>query len=125
MRIGIINNTARSSGFSVFAGVMSEPEKEMIYTMRERVNIKPDNLEESQVALVYGQMNEPPGASASSSDWSTPPSSFVTNLVRMLFFVDTIYLPEAGSEVSVFLVVFISRVFSQHLQLIWEQCRNG
>jgi len=68
--------------------------------------IKPDNLTESKVALVYGQMNEPPGARARvaltgltvAEDFRDASGSDV------LFFVDNIFrFSQAGSEVSALL----------------------
>jgi F-type H+-transporting ATPase subunit beta len=63
----LINNIAKvHSGFSVFAGVGERTREgnDLYHEMIESNVIKPDNLSESQVALVYGQMNEPPGARA-------------------------------------------------------------
>ncbi|MEM9058816.1 MAG: F0F1 ATP synthase subunit beta, partial [Pseudomonadota bacterium] len=63
----LINNIAKvHSGFSVFAGVGERTREgnDLYHEMIESNVINPDNLEESQVALVYGQMNEPPGARA-------------------------------------------------------------
>ena len=63
----LINNIAKvHSGFSVFAGVGERTREgnDLYHEMIESNVIKPDNLEDSQVALVYGQMNEPPGARA-------------------------------------------------------------
>ncbi len=61
----LINNIAKvHSGYSVFAGVGERTREgnDLYHEMVESGVIKPDNLAESQVALVYGQMNEPPGA---------------------------------------------------------------
>ncbi|MCK5502291.1 MAG: F0F1 ATP synthase subunit beta, partial [Tritonibacter mobilis] len=58
----LINNIAKvHSGYSVFAGVGERTREgnDLYHEMIESNVIKPDNLEESQVALVYGQMNEP------------------------------------------------------------------
>ena len=63
----LINNIAKvHSGFSVFAGVGERTREgnDLYHEMIESNVINPDNLAESQVALVYGQMNEPPGARA-------------------------------------------------------------
>ena len=63
----LINNIAKvHSGFSVFAGVGERTREgnDLYHEMIESNVINPDNLSESQVALVYGQMNEPPGARA-------------------------------------------------------------
>ena len=64
----LINNIAKvHSGYSVFAGVGERTREgnDLYHEMIESNVIKPDNLSESQVALVYGQMNEPPGARVS------------------------------------------------------------
>jgi F-type H+-transporting ATPase subunit beta len=61
----LINNIAKvHSGFSVFAGVGERTREgnDLYHEMIESKVINPENLEESKVALVYGQMNEPPGA---------------------------------------------------------------
>ncbi|MGE5147042.1 MAG: F0F1 ATP synthase subunit beta, partial [Candidatus Eiseniibacteriota bacterium] len=63
----LINNIAKvHSGFSVFAGVGERTREgnDLYHEMIESGVIVPDNLAESKVALVYGQMNEPPGARA-------------------------------------------------------------
>jgi F-type H+-transporting ATPase subunit beta len=67
----LINNIAKvHSGFSVFAGVGERTREgnDLYHEMIESNVIKPDNLTDSQVALVYGQMNEPPGARARRAD---------------------------------------------------------
>ena len=61
----LINNIAKvHSGVSVFAGVGERTREgnDLYHEMIESGVIVPDNLEESKSALVYGQMNEPPGA---------------------------------------------------------------
>ncbi len=68
--------------------------------------IKPDNLSESQVALVYGQMNEPPGARARVAlTGLTLAEQFRDQSgTDVLFFVDNIFrFTQAGSEVSALL----------------------
>ncbi|MEX0366730.1 MAG: F0F1 ATP synthase subunit beta, partial [Ruegeria sp.] len=68
--------------------------------------IKPDNLSESQVALVYGQMNEPPGARARVAlTGLTLAEQFRDQSgTDVLFFVDNIFrFPQAGSEGSALL----------------------
>ena len=63
----LINNIAKvHSGFSVFAGVGERTREgnDLYHEMIESGVINPEKLEESKVALVYGQMNEPPGARA-------------------------------------------------------------
>ncbi|HZD47354.1 MAG TPA: F0F1 ATP synthase subunit beta, partial [Silvibacterium sp.] len=61
----LINNVAKlHGGVSVFAGVGERTREgnDLYEQMCEAGVIKPDNLNESKIALVYGQMNEPPGA---------------------------------------------------------------
>jgi F-type H+-transporting ATPase subunit beta len=68
--------------------------------------IKPDNLPDSQVALVYGQMNEPPGARARVAlTGLTLAEQFRDQSgTDVLFFVDNIFrFTQAGSEVSALL----------------------
>src|SRR5215471_16235997 len=60
----LINNIAtQHSGLSVFAGVGERTREgnDFYHEMREAGVVKMDNLSESKVAMVYGQMNEPPG----------------------------------------------------------------
>src|SRR5213592_4772564 len=61
----LINNIAKlHGGVSVFAGVGERTREgnDLYKEMSEAGVIKQDNLGESKIALVYGQMNEPPGA---------------------------------------------------------------
>ena len=61
----LINNIAKvHSGLSVFAGVGERTREgnDLYHEMIESGVIVPDDLEKSKIALVYGQMNEPPGA---------------------------------------------------------------
>ena len=63
----LINNIAKvHSGYSVFAGVGERTREgnDLYYEFIESGVINEENLSESKVALVYGQMNEPPGARA-------------------------------------------------------------
>ena len=60
----LINNIAlQHSGLSVFAGVGERTREgnDFYYEMQESGVVNIDNLGESKVAMVYGQMNEPPG----------------------------------------------------------------
>jgi len=105
----LINNVAKNhGGYSVFAGVGERTREgnDLYHEMIESGVIKPDNLTESKVALVYGQMNEPPGARARvaltgltvAEDFRDASGSDV------LFFVDNIFrFSQAGSEVSALL----------------------
>ncbi len=105
----LINNIAKvHSGYSVFAGVGERTREgnDLYYEMIESGVIKPDNLEESQVALVYGQMNEPPGARARVAlTGLTLAEQFRDESgTDVLFFVDNIFrFTQAGSEVSALL----------------------
>ena len=105
----LINNIAKvHSGFSVFAGVGERTREgnDLYHDMIESNVINPDNLSESQVALVYGQMNEPPGARARVAlTGLTLAEQFRDQSgTDVLFFVDNIFrFTQAGSEVSALL----------------------
>jgi F-type H+-transporting ATPase subunit beta len=105
----LINNIAKvHSGYSVFAGVGERTREgnDLYHEMIESNVIKPDNLEETQVALVYGQMNEPPGARARVAlTGLTLAEQFRDQSgTDVLFFVDNIFrFTQAGSEVSALL----------------------
>ncbi|KPQ16587.1 MAG: ATP synthase F1, beta subunit [Rhodobacteraceae bacterium HLUCCO18] len=105
----LINNIAKvHSGYSVFAGVGERTREgnDLYHEMIESNVIKPDNLSESQVALVYGQMNEPPGARARVAlTGLTLAEQFRDQSgTDVLFFVDNIFrFTQAGSEVSALL----------------------
>ncbi len=105
----LINNIAKvHSGYSVFAGVGERTREgnDLYHEMIESEVIKPDNLSESQVALVYGQMNEPPGARARVAlTGLTLAEQFRDQSgTDVLFFVDNIFrFTQAGSEVSALL----------------------
>ncbi|MEL7464218.1 MAG: F0F1 ATP synthase subunit beta [Pseudomonadota bacterium] len=105
----LINNIAKvHSGFSVFAGVGERTREgnDLYHEMVESGVIVPDNLTESKVALVYGQMNEPPGARARVAlTGLTLAEQFRDQSgTDVLFFVDNIFrFTQAGSEVSALL----------------------
>ncbi len=105
----LINNIAKvHSGYSVFAGVGERTREgnDLYHEMIESDVIKPDSLAESQVALVYGQMNEPPGARARVGlTGLTLAEQFRDQSgTDVLFFVDNIFrFTQAGSEVSALL----------------------
>jgi F-type H+-transporting ATPase subunit beta len=105
----LINNIAKvHSGFSVFAGVGERTREgnDLYHEMIESNVIKPDNLSESQVALVYGQMNEPPGARArvALTGLTLAEQFRDASGTDVLFFVDNIFrFTQAGSEVSALL----------------------
>jgi len=105
----LINNIAKvHSGFSVFAGVGERTREgnDLYHEMIESGVIKPDKLEDSKVALVYGQMNEPPGARArvALSGLTVAEQFRDQSGTDVLFFVDNIFrFTQAGSEVSALL----------------------
>jgi len=105
----LINNIAKvHSGYSVFAGVGERTREgnDLYHEMMDSEVIKIDNLAESKVALVYGQMNEPPGARARVAlTGLTLAEQFRDQSgTDVLFFVDNIFrFTQAGSEVSALL----------------------
>ncbi|ARJ70946.1 F0F1 ATP synthase subunit beta [Paracoccus contaminans] len=105
----LINNIAKvHSGYSVFAGVGERTREgnDLYHEMVESGVIKEDDLSKSQVALVYGQMNEPPGARMRVAlTGLTLAEQFRDSTgTDVLFFVDNIFrFTQAGSEVSALL----------------------
>ena len=108
----LINNVAKArGGFSVFAGVGERTREGNDLYMEfqeggENAVIKLDNLEKSLAVLVYGQMNEPPGARARVAlSALTIAEHFRDEEGRdMLLFIDNIFrFTQAGSEVSALL----------------------
>ncbi len=105
----LINNIAKvHSGVSVFAGVGERTREgnDLYHEMIESGVIVPDNLSESKIALVYGQMNEPPGARMRVAlSGLTLAEQFRDDTgADVLFFVDNIFrFTQAGSEVSALL----------------------
>jgi F-type H+/Na+-transporting ATPase subunit beta len=104
----LINNIAtQHSGLSVFAGVGERTREgnDFYHEMIEAEVVKPKNLEESKVAMVFGQMNEPPGNRLRVAlTGLTMAESFRDEGRDILFFVDNIYrFTLAGTEVSALL----------------------
>jgi F-type H+-transporting ATPase subunit beta len=107
----LINNVAKAhGGYSVFAGVGERTREgnDLYHEMIEGgVNKKPENgsTAGSKCALVYGQMNEPPGARARVAlTGLTVAEDFRDKGQDVLFFVDNIFrFTQAGSEVSALL----------------------
>ena len=109
----LINNVAKAhGGYSVFAGVGERTREgnDLYHEMIEsNVNINPaennGSAEGSKCALVYGQMNEPPGARARVAlSGLTVAEHFRDQGQDVLFFVDNIFrFTQAGSEVSALL----------------------
>ncbi|WPB78130.1 F0F1 ATP synthase subunit beta [Archangium violaceum] len=105
----LIRNVAvERGGFSVFAGVGERTREgnDLYHEMQESKVIKIDNLEESQVVLVYGQMNEPPGARARVALTALTIAEYFRDIEGrdVLLFIDNIFrFTQAGSEVSALL----------------------
>ena len=109
----LINNVAKThGGYSVFAGVGERTREgnDLYHEMIEsKVNVDPHehngSAEGSKCALVYGQMNEPPGARARVAlTGLTIAEDFRDKGQDVLFFVDNIFrFTQAGSEVSALL----------------------
>ena len=105
----LINNIAKAhGGYSVFAGVgeRSREGNDLYHEMSEAGVIKQDNLAESKVALVYGQMNEPPGARMRVALSALAMTEYFRDEKNqdVLLFVDNIFrFSQAGSEVSALL----------------------
>ncbi|HWL28247.1 MAG TPA: F0F1 ATP synthase subunit beta [Burkholderiaceae bacterium] len=104
----LINNIAKAhSGLSVFAGVGERTREgnDFYHEMAEAGVIQMDNLKESKVAMVFGQMNEPPGNRLRVAlSGLTMAEKFRDEGRDILFFVDNIYrYTLAGTEVSALL----------------------
>ncbi len=104
----LINNIAKAhSGLSVFAGVGERTREgnDFYHEMADSKVVDLDNLENSKVAMVYGQMNEPPGNRLRVAlTGLTIAESFRDEGKDVLFFVDNIYrYTLAGTEVSALL----------------------
>ena len=104
----LINNIAKAhSGLSVFAGVGERTREgnDFYHEMADSGVVNLDKLEESKVAMVYGQMNEPPGNRLRVAlTGLTIAESFRDEGKDVLFFVDNIYrYTLAGTEVSALL----------------------
>lgn len=105
----LINNIAKAhGGVSVFAGVGERTREgnDLYQEMKESGVINEKNLPESKVALVYGQMNEPPGARMRVGLTALTMAEYFrdVNNQDVLLFVDNIFrFTQAGSEVSALL----------------------
>src|SRR3954449_4125425 len=104
----LINNIAtKHGGQSVFAGVGERTREgnDFYHEMIEAEVIKKDNLEESKVAMVFGQMNEPPGNRLRVGlSGLTMAEAFRDEGRDILLFIDNIYrFTLAGTEVSALL----------------------
>ena len=104
----LINNIAKAhSGLSVFAGVGERTREgnDFYHEMMESGVVNAKNLGESKVAMVYGQMNEPPGNRLRVALTGLTMAEYFRDEGRdILFFVDNIYrYTLAGTEVSALL----------------------
>ncbi len=105
----LINNIAiQHGGVSVFGGVGERTREgnDLYNEMIESKVINPDNPEESKIALVYGQMNEPPGARMRVGLSALTMAEYFRDVNKqdVLLFIDNIFrFVQAGSEVSALL----------------------
>ncbi len=105
----LINNSAKlHGGVSVFAGVGERTREgnDLYGEMSDAGVIKQDKLEDSKIALVYGQMNEPPGARLRVALSGLAITEYFRDEKNqdVLLFVDNIFrFSQAGSEVSALL----------------------
>ncbi len=105
----LINNIAKAhGGVSVFAGVGERTREgnDLYHEMMESGVINNDDPSKSKIALVYGQMNEPPGARARVALTGLTQAEYFRDQEGqdVLFFVDNIFrFTQAGSEMSALL----------------------
>ena len=105
----LINNIAlHHGGFSVFGGVGERTREgnDLWHEMKESKVIDPDDFTKSKAALVYGQMNEPPGARLRVGLTALTIAEYFRDEERqdVLLFIDNIFrFTQAGSEVSALL----------------------
>jgi F-type H+-transporting ATPase subunit beta len=105
----LINNIAlHHGGFSVFAGVGERTREgnDLWHEMQESKVIDPSDFTKSKAALVYGQMNEPPGARLRVGLTGLTIAEYFRDEERqdVLLFIDNIFrFTQAGSEVSALL----------------------
>src|SRR5450432_3366850 len=105
----LINNIAKGhGGYSVFAGVGERTREgnDLYHEMSEAGVINQQDLSKSKVALVYGQMNEPPGARLRVALSALSMAEYFRDEKNqdVLLFVDNVFrFSQAGSEVSALL----------------------
>jgi F-type H+-transporting ATPase subunit beta len=105
----LINNIAKAhGGVSVFGGVGERTREgnDLYEEMKESGVINQKNFSESKVALVYGQMNEPPGARMRVGLTALTMAEYFRDVNKqdVLLFIDNIFrFTQAGSEVSALL----------------------
>ena len=105
----LINNIAKAhGGVSVFGGVGERTREgnDLYCEMKESGVINEKNFDDSKVALVYGQMNEPPGARMRVGLTALTMAEYFRDVNKqdVLLFIDNIFrFVQAGSEVSALL----------------------
>jgi len=105
----LINNIAKEhGGYSLFAGVGERTREgnDLYWEMSHAGVINQDDLSKSKVALVYGQMNEPPGARLRVALSALAMAEYFRDEKNqdVLLFVDNVFrFSQAGSEVSALL----------------------
>jgi F-type H+-transporting ATPase subunit beta len=105
----LINNIAKAhGGVSVFGGVGERTREgnDLYMEMKESGVIQESNLPDSKVALVYGQMNEPPGARMRVGLTALTMAEYFRDINKqdVLLFIDNIFrFVQAGAEVSALL----------------------
>ncbi|CAN6446898.1 unnamed protein product [Victoria cruziana] len=105
----LINNIAKAHGVVFVFGGVGEHTREgndLYMEMKESRVINEENIAESKVALVYGQMNKPPGARMRVSLTTLTMAEYFrdVNEQNILLFIDNIFcFVQAGSEVSALL----------------------
>jgi len=105
----LINNIAKAhGGVSVFGGVGERTREgnDLYEEMKESGVINSSNFSQSKVALVYGQMNEPPGARMRVGLTALTMAEYFRDVNKqdVLLFIDNIFrFTQAGSEVSALL----------------------
>jgi F-type H+-transporting ATPase subunit beta len=105
----LINNIAKAhGGVSVFGGVGERTREgnDLYMEMKESGVINESNITDSKVALVYGQMNEPPGARMRVGLTALTMAEYFRDVNKqdVLLFIDNIFrFTQAGSEVSALL----------------------
>ena len=105
----LINNIAKAhGGVSVFGGVGERTREgnDLYEEMKESGVINENNFADSKVALVYGQMNEPPGARMRVGLTALTMAEYFRDVNKqdVLLFIDNIFrFTQAGSEVSALL----------------------
>jgi F-type H+-transporting ATPase subunit beta len=122
----LINNIAKHhGGYSVFAGVGERTREgnDLYHEMKDSVTFVLD-----KVALVYGQMNEPPGARMRVALSALTVSEYFRDVAKqdVLLFVDNIFrFTQAGSEVSALLGRMPSAVgYQPHWLTKWVSCKR-